>query len=72
VLAQAQVVAAFGHQFALVAHGAQGLVAAGLEAGLHIVGGHLRAQCAHVGHQLAQFGNQHVGRKVAVHLFQAR
>ena len=69
--AKAQCVAAIGHQFLLVAYGAQGKVSGGLEAGVDVVRLNLCAQAAHVGHQGAQFGHQHVSRKIAVHILHA-
>ena len=66
--AEAQGVAVGGDQLALVAHGAQGLVARGFQARGDVVGLHLRTQGAQVGHELLQLGQQRVAGEVAVDL----
>ncbi|MDT4820899.1 hypothetical protein FQZ97_540490 [compost metagenome] len=70
VAAQAQRVAALAHQLALVADGAQGLVARGLQARVELVGRHRGAQRAQVGDQRVQLADHRVGREVAVDLRQ--
>ena len=70
--AEAQGIAAIGHQFLLVAHGTQGKVSCSFKASVDVVRLHLGAQGAHVDDQGAQLGDQHVGGEIAVHILQAR